>query len=137
MRAATGGDDAVNDGSADERERTYRREDKQRAPPREREQQILQPPRPFGLAELANVLAHVLRSRRRKRPQVSHELFELALEIDVSGGHRASSPPVVLGARPAAASRRGGWFRVPAPPPGPPGPARTAPAPPPRPEADT
>src|SRR6266550_22282 len=106
MRAAAGVDDTVNDGCADDRERTYRREDEQRAPPREREQQILQLSRPFGLAELANVFAHVLRSRRRKRPQVSHELFELALEIDVSGGHRASSPRVASGPGSAASSRR-------------------------------
>src|SRR5256885_16743439 len=133
MRAATGVDDAVNDGCADERENADRREDEQRAPPREREQQILQPWRPFGLAELANVFAHVLRSRRRKRPQVSHELFELALEIDVSGGHRPSSPRLVFGARPAAAGRRGGGVRGPPAPPAPRAPRGRRPPPPPHP----
>src|SRR2546429_9847410 len=99
-------ENAVNDGCAAERKSESRRRDEQGARPREHEQQILQRPRPCRLTERAHTLTHVLRRSSWKRPQVSHELFELALEIDVSRGHRASSPRVVSGPGSAVSSRR-------------------------------
>jgi DNA-directed RNA polymerase specialized sigma24 family protein len=85
----------VNQRGANETEHAQRCKHEQGPSPGKRRQHVAQRSRWSRLAEQANVFAHVLRSSSRKRPQVTHELLELALEINVSRGHLSSTPRVV------------------------------------------